>query len=208
MTMINYIDRARFHTHKDIISEYGFDTIAWGKILGYFGYGYMLGSLIGGLTADKKGPKFVWIIAGTAWSIAEMGMAYAGEIGMAIFGGSALVGFGLLRVLFGVAESPVFSIISKTNANWAAPKERGLLSALGLIGVPLGALITAPIVSGFLTIASWRLLFMILGALGLVWVVIWAFVFTDYPEDNKRVSEAELKEIRSTEDSLNVEKNS
>lgn len=207
MTMINYIDRGAIsYAQKDIISEYGFDTIAWGKILGYFGYGYMLGSLVGGLTADKKGPKFVWIIAGTAWSIAEMAMAYAGELGMAIFGGSALVGFGLLRVLFGVAEGPVFSIISKTNANWAAPKERGLLSALGLIGVPLGALITAPIVSGFLTIASWRLLFMILGALGLVWVIIWAFVFTDYPEDNKRVSKDELKEIRSTEGSLNVEK--
>lgn len=44
----------------------------------------MLGSLVGGLTADKKGPKFVWIIAGTAWSIAEMAMAYAGELGMAI----------------------------------------------------------------------------------------------------------------------------
>lgn len=166
----------------------------------------MLGLLVGGLTAYKKGPKFVWIIARTAWSIAEMAMTYAGELGMAIFGGSALVGFGLLRVLFGVAEGPVFSIISKTNANWAALKERGLLSALGLIGVPLGALITAPIVSGFLTIASWRLLFMILGVLGLVWVIIWAFVFTDYPEDNNRVSKDVLKEIRSTEGSLNVEK--
>lgn len=80
------------------------------------------------------------------------------------------------------------------------------MSALGLIGVPLGVLITAPIVSGFLTIASWRLLFMILGALGLVWVIIWAFVFTDYPEDNKRVSKDELKRNCSTEGSLNVEK--
>lgn len=31
-------------------------------------------------------------------------------------------------------------------------------------------------------------------------------VFTDYPEDNKRISEEELQSIRSTEDSLNVEK--
>ena len=125
---------------------------------------------------------------------------------MAIFGGSAFAGFGLLRVLFGISEGPIFSTISKTNANWAAPRERGLLSALGLIGVPLGALITAPIVSGFLTIASWRLLFVILGILGLVWVIIWAKVFTDYPEDNKKVSEEELNDIRSTNESLNVEK--
>lgn len=166
----------------------------------------MFGSLLGGITADKKGPKFVWILAGTAWSLVEIAMAFAGELGMAIFGGSAIAGFGLLRVLFGISEGPIFSTISKTNANWAAPRERGLLSALGLIGVPLGALITAPIVSGFLTIASWRLLFVILGILGLVWVIIWAKVFTDYPEDNKKVSEEELNDIRSTNESLNVEK--
>ena len=47
MTMINYIDRVLFHTLKRILSKFGFDTIAWGSILGYFGYGYMFGSLLG-----------------------------------------------------------------------------------------------------------------------------------------------------------------
>lgn len=207
MTMINYVDRGAIsYAQEDIINEFGFDNIAWGSILGYFGYGYMLGSLFGGVTADKKGPKFVWLIAGTLWSLFEIGMAFAGEIGIALFGGSALAGFGLLRVLFGVSEGPIFSTISKTNANWAAPRERGLLSALGLIGVPLGALITAPIVSGFLVISTWRVLFVILGLLGLVWIIIWYKVFTDYPEDNKHVSQEEIESIRSTEETVHGEK--
>lgn len=207
MTMINYVDRGAIsYAQEDIINEFVFDNIAWGSILGYFGYGYMLGSLFGGVTADKKGPKFVWLIVGTLWSLFEIGMAFAGEIGMALFGGSALAGFGLLRVLFGVSEGPIFSTISKTNANLAAPRERGLLSALGLIGVPLGALITAPIVSGFLVISTWRVLFVILGLLGLVWIIIWYKVFTDYPEDNKHVSQEEIESIRSTEETVHGEK--
>lgn len=207
MTMINYVDRGAIsYAQEDIINEFGFDNIAWGSILGYFGYGYMLGSLFGGVTADKKGLKFVWLIAGTLWSLFEIGMAFAGEIGIALFGGSALAGFGLLRVLFGVSEGPIFSTISKTNANWAAPRERGLLSALGLIGVPLGAIITAPIVSGFLVISTWRVLFVILGLLGLVWIIIWYKVFTDYPEDNKHVSQEEIESIRSTEETVHGEK--
>lgn len=207
MTMINYVERGAIsYAQEDIINEFGFDNIAWGSILGYFEYGYMLGSLFGGVTADKKGPKFVWLIAGTLWSLFEIGMAFAGEIGMALFGGSALAGFGLLRVLFGVSEGPIFSTISKTNANWAAPRERGLLSALGLIGVPLGAIITAPIVSGFLVISTWRVLFVILGLLGLVWIIIWYKVFTDYPEDNKHVSQEEIESIRSTEETVHGEK--
>lgn len=159
-----------------------------------------------GLQQIKRGPKFVWLIAGTLWSLFEIGMAFAGEIGMALFGGSALAGFDLLRVLFGVSEGPIFSTISKTNANLAAPRERGLLSALGLIGVPLGALITAPIVSGFLVISTWRVLFVILGLLGLVWIIIWYKVFTDYPEDNKHVSQEEIESIRSTEETVHGEK--
>jgi sugar phosphate permease len=207
MTMINYIDRGGIsYAQEDIIKEFGFDNVAWGAILGYFGYGYMLGSLFGGVLSDKKGPKFVWIVAGTLWSLFEIAMAFAGELGMAIFGGSALAGFGMLRIIFGFAEGPIFSTISKTNANWAAPKERGLLSALGLIGVPLGALITAPVVSGLLTITNWRVLFILMGVLGLIWVVIWAKVFTDYPEDNKKVSAREIEEIRSTEDTVKGEK--
>ena len=153
MTMINYIDRGSIsYAQADIIKEFGFDKVAWGSILGYFGYGYMLGSLFGGILSDKKGPKFVWIVAGTLWSVFEMAMAFAGELGLAVFGGSALAGFGVLRVLFGFSEGPLFSTMNKTNANWAAPKERGLLSALGLIGVPLGALITAPIASFLLSL--------------------------------------------------------
>lgn len=159
-----------------------------------------------GLQQIKRGPKFVWLIAGTLWSLFEIGMAFAGEIGMALFGGSALAGFVLLRVLFGVSEGPIFSTISKTNANLAAPRERGLLSALGLICVPLGALITAPIVSGFLVISTWRVLFVILGLLGLVWIIIWYKVFTDYPEDNKHVSQEEIESIRSTEETVHGEK--
>ena len=55
MTMINYVDRGAIsYAQEDIIKEFGFDNIAWGAILGYFGYGYMLGSLFGGITADKK----------------------------------------------------------------------------------------------------------------------------------------------------------
>ena len=108
MTMINYIDRGAIsYAQEDIIKEFGFDTIAWGSILGYFGYGYMFGSLLGVLQRIK-GPKFVWIVAGTAWSLVEIAMAFAGELGIAVFGGSALAGFGMLRVMFGVAEGPIF----------------------------------------------------------------------------------------------------
>lgn len=207
MVIINYIDRGAIsYAQQDIIGEYGFDAISWGAVLGYFGFGYLFGSLFGGMLADKKGPKFVWIIIGIGWSIFVIATAFAGDIGLALFGGSALTGFAVIRILFGFAEGPTFSTINKTNANWATPKERGFAVSMGLLGTPLGALLTAPVAVALLSVTSWKVMFIILGSLGIIWVIIWSRMFTDLPEQNPKVSKEELEKIRSVKDLLPNEK--
>ena len=87
MTMINYIDRGAIsYAQEDIIKEFGFDTIAWGSILGYFGYGLHVWFIVVELLPIKRDLNLFWILAGTAWSLVEIAMAFAGELGMAIFG--------------------------------------------------------------------------------------------------------------------------
>lgn len=208
ITCINYIDRGAIsYAQADITKEFGFGTAAWGNVLGYFGYGYLVGALVGGSLADRKGPKWVWMGAAALWSVVEMATAFAGHIGAALFGGSALAGFALVRVLFGLAEGPVFSTINRTMANWATVPERGFAASLGLLGTPVGALLTAPIAVGLLSLThSWRVLFLLLGVLGFIWLVVWSFVFTNLPEDSSRVSTGELAEIRSTEGMVDGER--
>jgi sugar phosphate permease len=198
MTVVNYIDRGAIaYAQKDIIMTFGLNAKSWGGVLGYFGYGYMFGALFGGALSDKKGPKFVWLLAGTAWSIFEIGTAFAGNFGLAVLGGSALAGFGMFRVLFGLSEGPLFSTMNKTMANWAAPHEKGFATSLGLLGVPVGAAITAPVAVGLLSIFSWQITFVLLGLLGLIWVIVWSRVFTNLPENHPKVSKDELAIIRS-----------
>jgi MFS transporter, ACS family, hexuronate transporter len=124
--LINYIDRgALSYAASFVTGEYKLDKQSWGAVLGYFGYGYMFGALLGGAMADRLGPRRVWLIAGTAWSIFEMCTAYAGDLGLALMGGSALAGFAVIRILFGFAEGPSYSNINKTMSVWATRKERG-----------------------------------------------------------------------------------
>ena len=198
MTVVNYIDRGAIaYAQKDIIMTFGLNAKSWGEVLGYFGYGYMFGALFGGALSDKKGPRFVWLVAGTAWSFFEIGTAFAGDFGLAVLGGSALAGFGMFRVLFGLSEGPLFSTMNKTMANWAAPDEKGFATSLGLLGVPVGAAITAPVAVGLLSIFSWKITFVILGLLGLIWVTVWSRVFTNLPENHSKVTKDELAIIRS-----------
>lgn len=208
ITVINYVDRGAIsYAANPIIDEYGLDKVAWGQVLGYFGYGYMAGALVGGWLADRRGPRWVWVWAVMLWSIFEVTMAFAGDLGMALFGGSALVGFAVFRILFGVSEGPTFSTINRTMANWATVRERGFAASLGLLGTPLGALLSAPIAVFLITTTgSWRWMFIILGVVGFVWLLFWRRIFTDLPEDNSRVTPEELAVIRSTEDMLDHER--
>ena len=65
MALLNYIDRGAIsYASASILPEYGFDKADWGNVLGFFGYGYILGALIGGILADRFGAKRIWLIAG------------------------------------------------------------------------------------------------------------------------------------------------
>lgn len=199
LALINYIDRgAMSYAAAHITGEYGLDRGDWGAVLGYFGYGYMVGALFGGMLADRFGPRKVWIVAGVTWSIFEIATAWAGDFGLAFLGGSALAGFATIRILFGAAEGQAYSIINKTIANWATPRERGFVVGFGLLSTPLGALLTAPVAVGLLSLTgSWRAMFYILGAAGLIVLVLFMRIFTDRPDTNPRVSPAELREIQA-----------
>ena len=169
MAVVNYVDRgALSYTSEQLIGQYGFSKSEWGAVLGYFGYGYMFGAVLGGTLSDRLGPRKVWIYAGTVWSLFEIATAYAGEFGIAMFGGSAIMGFAVMRVLFGFAEGPAFSTINKSVSIWAAPRERALLSSLTLASTPVGAMITAPISVGLLLLTGdWRLMFIAVGVVSL-----------------------------------------
>lgn len=72
MALLNYIDRGAIaYASASILPEYGFDKADWGNVLGYFGYGYILGALIGVILADRFGAKRIWLIAGATWSVFE-----------------------------------------------------------------------------------------------------------------------------------------
>ena len=197
LTLVNYIDRGAIsYAAGAITAEYGLDRAAWGRVLGFFGYGYMFGALAGGVLSDVWGPRRVWAIAGFAWSFFEAASAFAGDFGLALLGGSALAGFAVVRVLFGFAEGPAYATINKTMSLWTAPHERGLCVSLGLLSTPLGALLTAPASVGLLLLThQWRTMFIILALVSVVVLVIFLRLFTDRPADNPRVSASEASLI-------------
>lgn len=194
IALINYVDRgALSFAANDIANEFHFNKAQLGAVLGYFGFGYLFGSLCGGFLADRVGTKKVWLLAGALWSLLEIATAWAGEVGVALFGGSAIMGFAALRILFGFSEGPAYALMNKTIAHWAPQKERGFSLGIGLLSTQVGSLLTAPLAVGLLLLTDdWRSMFILLGLFSLLAIILFARVFTDAPHQHPKVNAAEL----------------
>jgi len=199
VALINYVDRgALSFAANAIAAEYNFSKVQLGVVLGYFGFGYLFGSLCGGFLADKFGTKKIWLTAGILWSLLEIGTAWAGDLGIALFGGSAIMGFAALRILFGFAEGPTYALMNKTISCWAPDKERGFALGIGLLSTQVGALLTAPVAVGLLLLThDWRMMFITLGIISLLGMLVLARAYTDTPQSSPRTNSAERDLIRN-----------
>ena len=198
VALINYIDRGALSFAANAISqEYQFSKVQLGAVLGYFGFGYLFGSLCGGFLADRLGTRKVWLMAGVLWSLLEIATAWAGDLGMALFGGSAIMGFAALRILFGFSEGPAYALMNKAIAHWAPDNERGFALSIGLLSTQVGSLLTAPIAVGLLLLThDWRMMFILLGAFSLLAMLLFARTFSDAPELHPAANAAERALIR------------
>ncbi|WP_313619211.1 MFS transporter [Pantoea septica] len=197
VALINYIDRGALSFAANAISqEYQFSKVQLGAVLGYFGFGYLFGSLCGGFLADRLGTRKVWLMAGVLWSLLEIATAWAGDLGMALFGGSAIMGFAALRILFGFSEGPAYALMNKAIAHWAPDNERGFALSIGLLSTQVGSLLTAPIAVGLLLLThDWRMMFILLGLFSLL-AMLFARTFSDAPELHPAANAAERALIR------------
>ncbi|QWF52450.1 MFS transporter [Bordetella hinzii] len=202
MALLNYIDRgALSYAAAGITSEYGLNRTQWGSLLGYFGYGYLFGALGGGFMADRFGPRKVWLYAAAGWSILAIATAYAGDFGVLALGGSALLGFATIRILFGLAEGPAYSVVYKSISLWSIPRERGFVVSLALLSTPLGAMLSAPIAIGLqYFFGGWRAMFIVLGVVSLIVLILFIRLFTDRPAQNTYISDAEKQYIRAEQE--------
>jgi ACS family hexuronate transporter-like MFS transporter len=110
--------------------------------------------------------------------------------------GHSFTSFVVARSSLGFWEAGVFPASIKTVAEWFPKKERALATGIFNAGTNAGAIIT-PLTVPWITVRwGWRWAFLITGALGFIWLILWLLLYRK-PEEHSRVSKAELEYIRS-----------
>jgi ACS family hexuronate transporter-like MFS transporter len=145
--------------------------------------------VIAGRLNDKFGTKIGYGISVFFWSLAAMGHAFAK-------GG---LGFGFWRALLGLSEAGNFPAAIKTVAEWFPKRERALATGIFNSGTNIGAIVAPLAVPAIATALGWQSAFIITGAIGFIWIILW-FIFYEIPEKQRKLSDGELEYIKSDVD--------
>ena len=220
-TTINYLDRQVLSlTWTDFIKpEFHWDNNDYGNITALFSIFYAVSMLFAGRLVDKLDTKkgFLWAIG--VWSVGACLHAFCGIATAGIITGNWFVGFegakdiieginntGMVvsvsvtlfifaRFVLAVGEAGNFPAAIKATAEYFPKKDRAFATSIFNAGATVGAL-AAPITIPFIAKAyGWEMAFIIIGALGFVWMGLWVFVYNK-PELHKRVSAEELAYIQ------------
>ncbi|WP_350289593.1 MFS transporter [uncultured Croceitalea sp.] len=186
LAMIVLFDRVLISVAKDpVAADLNLSDKQMGWVLSIFALGYALFQTPSGYMADKYGARKVLTAVVSLWSFFT---ALTG----AVYNFFTLI---VVRFLFGVGEAGAFPSMASAVFNWIPVKERGLVHGINFSGGRIGAAIALPIVAWLIDITSWRMSFVILGVIGVLWALIWYWWYRDNPKDHKAVSENELEEI-------------
>lgn len=171
----------------DIQSDLGISSQMMGYIFGVFALGYALFQIPAGWLADRYGPKksLTWVVMSWSTFTALSGAAW-NAVSMLI-----------LRFLFGVGEAGAFPGATKAFYKWIPAKERGLANGIFHSGARVGAAVSLFLLPFLIRKVGWRMTFLITGVLGLAWVLVWNWWYTDSPRQNKRISQKELDYIEN-----------
>ncbi|MEI2681140.1 MFS transporter [Erwinia aphidicola] len=184
---INYIDRTVLSAAAPhLIDELSLNPEMMGFIMAAFFWSYSLLQIPAGWFADRYGQKKALGIAVAWWSIATSMMGLA-------TGFKSLLA---LRLALGVGEAAAYPSNAGITARWFPDKERATVSGLFDSASKFGGAVAMPLIVWMIYMVDWRMTFLIIGSVGLLWVIAWYFIYAENPEDHKSISQAEVSLIR------------
>lgn len=181
-TVLNYVDRQTLSIlASQVQSDLGMSDMDYARVVQFFLIAYTFAYLGAGWVTDKLGTKLSLALFVGWWSLANMlsGLVQtAGQLGAA-------------RAALGLGEAGNYTAAPKAVSEHFPPAERGLAVGIYTAGAMVGATVAPPLIAWLAIAHSWRGAFVLTGAAGFVWLVLWWRVYrppTDEPTAEKRGS--------------------
>ncbi|HEY0207763.1 MFS transporter [Acerihabitans sp.] len=171
--VISYLDRAALSVAAPLLTkDLNLDPAELGIVFSSFFIGYSLFCFVGGHLSDRLGPKKVLLAAMLVWSLfCALTAGVAGILSLLV-----------VRVIFGMGEGPYATCTNKIIHQWFPVEKRTTAVGLANAGQQVGGAIAGPLVGLIAVTWGWRVPFLLIGFLGLIWLIVWRFTASDKPQ--------------------------
>ncbi len=191
-TVINYIDRSALSVlWPDIVEDIFPNETAlerkqiYANISIVFILSYAFGQAIFGKIFDWIGTRLGFVLSIGVWSIATAAHAFA----------QGMLSFSIFRAILGVAEAGNWPGAAKSNADWFPTKERALAQGIFNSGAAIGGIISIPLIAYMTVYFSWQMVFVIIGLVGLLWLIPWIILVKAPPKSHPWITKEERQYI-------------
>lgn len=189
-TVINYVDRNALgimwpQIWKDIGLDEENAKHAYATISTFFLIAYAISKGLSGRMFDIIGTRLGFVICIVVWSVS------AALHGLA----KSVLSFSIFRALLGLGEAGNWPGATKSNAEWFPVKERALAQGIFNSGASIGAIASAPVIAIVYTWVGWKMTFILMGGLGLLWLIPWLYLNRGTPEQHPFITDEEKEYI-------------
>jgi sugar phosphate permease len=171
--IVNYLDRSTLSIANHSVSqELNLSASQMGLLLSAFSLAYAFSQLPIGAMLDKFGARVMLGAGMFIWSVAQLAGGFV----------SSLQQFLVARVFLGLGEAPQFPAGAKVVSEWFAMRERGGPTGIFVASSTIGPALAPPILTILMLSFGWRMMFVIMGVLGIAVSVGWYLFYRNRNE--------------------------
>jgi MFS family permease len=186
LSMITYIDRVSImHLSSDMRHDLCLSDEQFAYVFSAFSLAYALLEVPSGWLGDRFGTRCVLTRIVLCWS------AFTAMTGVAWNYVSLLV----IRFLFGAGESGAYPNIGRGSRSWFPFRERGQAQGMVWLSGRWGGAFAPFLIGALAMFLPWRLIFVVLGLIGVGWIVGFKAYYRDGPDEHPGVNDAERRLI-------------
>jgi ACS family hexuronate transporter-like MFS transporter len=163
-TMLSYLDRQALSVVAPVVrTELGLDNAQLGLLLSAFFYSYAIMHLFVGYVLDRFNIRYTYGLFVALWSVAQM------ACGMV----TGFAGLFTARVFLGAFETAGQTGAARIIARILPASDRTFANGIMMSGGSLGAIIAPVVMIWLAQTTGWRVGFIILGVVGILWAAAW-----------------------------------
>jgi ACS family hexuronate transporter-like MFS transporter len=140
---------------------------------------------LSGKLFDAIGTRLGFVVSIVVWSVSAAFHAAA----------RGIASFSIFRALLGLGEAGNWPGAAKSNAEWFPVKERALAQGIFNAGASIGSIISAPLIAFLYGLIGWQTTFILIGVVGLLWLVPWLWINKKTPDAHPWLTEEERQYI-------------